>query len=168
MEKLKSKIIGDKEVMAIEYRITQKKPYIMGNLILWMGGVYIGTFEEEQMLLNIAYGLERLATNISSNERLNHLGKDEIYHLLNKNNQGHLVNLGEGFDDFLVYSYVTDNELNFIWNLLDEPFFTYPSYPSGLGFAKIPKEFLIDVVEEFKTNLLTEETTKYSEDKKGR
>jgi len=154
MEDLKSKIIGKKEVMAIEYRLTQKKPYIMGNLILWMDGVYIGAFEEEQMLLNIAYGLERLATDISSNDRLNHLGKDEIYHLLNKNNQGHLVNLGEGFDDFLVYSYVTDNELNFIWNLLDEPFFTYPSYPSGLGFAKVPKEFLIDVVEEFKTNLL--------------
>lgn len=168
MKKLKSKIIGKREVMAIEYSITQKRPYIMGHLILWMNSIYIGAFEEEQMLLNIAYGLERLATNISSNDRLNYLGKDEIYHLLNKENQGHLVNLGEGFDDFLVYSYVTGGELNFIWNLLDKPFFNYPSYPNGLGYAKIPKKFLIDVVERFKANLLTEETTKYLEDKKDR
>lgn len=155
MEKLKSEIIGDKPVMAIEYMVTQKKPYIMGNLILWMNGVYIGAFEDEQMLLNIAYSLERLLTNISDNDAFNNLSRDEIYHLLNKENEGHLVNLGEGFDDFLIYSYVTGDELNFIWNLLNDPFFTYPSYPDGLQFAKISKNFLIDVVEQFKANLIS-------------
>jgi len=37
-------VIDDKEVMAIEYRTTQKKPYIMGNVILWMNSVYIGFY----------------------------------------------------------------------------------------------------------------------------
>ncbi|RXJ94535.1 hypothetical protein CRV00_06305 [Malaciobacter molluscorum] len=154
MEKLKNEIIGDKSVMAIEYMVTQKKPYIMGNLILWMNDIYIGAFEDEQMLLNIAHIFESLPTNISDNDTFNDLSRDEIYHFLNEENEGHLVNLGEGFDDFLIYAYVTGDQLNFIWNLLDEPFFTYPSYPNGLQFAKISKNFLIDVVEQFKANLL--------------
>jgi hypothetical protein len=155
MESLKNEIIGDKSVMAIEYTVLQKKPYIMGNLVLWINDIYIGAFEDEQMLINIAHSLERLPVTIPNNNEFYKMSRDEIYHLLNKENEGYLVSLGEGFDDFLIYSYATGDDLNFIWKLLDEPFFNYPDYPNGLQFAKISKNVLINMVEKFKVNLFS-------------
>lgn len=150
-ENNQNKIIGDKEILAFEYFIEKREPYIMGRFKLWLNNCYIGSYESNQMILSIFSQLNRLRN--LNNLLPETLKKEEAYNYITTNNGNYLLSLGEGFDDFIIYVYYLDGDFYFIWELLFSPFFICPNYPKGIQSAKVSKDFLFEILLEIKKEL---------------
>ena len=140
-------LFGNKKKFAIECSINQAKPHLLGQVRLWICGIYLGYFDEEVMLNNFLHSINNL------NERLNNLNDitlknksisnlfDEIYNTHNDNGKYLFIPI-ESFDDFEIFILTQESEIHFFWQLIEEPFFKYDNYPSGKQHSTVDIIFL--------------------------
>lgn len=146
------RIVGNKENFAIESEITTTKPYLMGKLCLWIGGIQVGTFDDEVMLLTIKASLTNLLEELDEIKKHEFVGmKDEdVFNLIYDDefdNGPYLLHLGESFDDFSFFAFATEDEIHFFWQLHDKPYFSYPNYPEGIIHKKVKINEVAEVVQ---------------------
>lgn len=150
----KSMVLGSKKDFAIEYSINQRNPYLMGHVRLWLNNISIGCYDEEVPLLSIQSSLVRLKNRIGELENRDldtakSLGQNPMKIIASLDDNGkYMPGLGESFDDFEIYVYKNDEKLNFYWQLVDNPYFNYLSYPQGIMHHSVDVSYFCKVVEE--------------------
>lgn len=151
------KIIGKKGTFAIAYNIQSVNSHIMGSLCLWVDNKYIGAFEDINPLSATLYQLKKMTPYMLDGEQFRGVKEYEVYQIIKSGkvseSDKYFQSFGEAFDDFSIIAYSLDGFMNFIWRLLEAPFFTYKNYPEGLQFAKIPIDDLAEVVARFENEL---------------
>ncbi|MGD9368243.1 MAG: hypothetical protein PVH87_21260 [Desulfobacteraceae bacterium] len=150
------KLIGKKSEFAIEYAIKTRVPYLMGNLRLWLGGMYVGYFNEDIMLSSAQHILMHLRGRINelNNEVFTTKKVEEIYNLVYSgkiDNGKYLLNLGDSFDDFSFFVFLRGNQINFVWKLHKEPFFDYPNYKNNINHKEIDISVFSEIVKSFQS-----------------
>jgi len=148
-----NKILGNKELFAVEYEVDKVQPHLQGKIRLWLGACYVGAYEDVEMLLVVLSQLERVKSDKLNGEAYRNLNFELAYEKIKENDGKFFLSLGESFDDFSIVIYFLDGAFTVVWELLDNPFFTYPNYPQGLQLVKIPEESFTQVVEEFKKQI---------------
>lgn len=148
---MESRVFGNKDIFAIERKINKREPYLMGNMCLWIGGLQVGSFEDEVMLSCIQQSLSCFSSRFEEMEEHDFRGKpsEEIFFMVfesDMDNGQFLIHIAESFDDFELFTYKEDNEIHFVWKLVDAPFFKYPNYPEGIMHKKVDVNFLLDVI----------------------
>ncbi len=155
-------VIGDKSQFAIEYRINKVNPYIMGNICLWIDGLYIGYFFEEVMLqTSLGSLLELIGVDRQENLKKipipNQMEDDELFYYFRDNDgdiKDHtMFSLDESTDDFLIDVYEVQGAMKFIWRLHRSPSGKYNNYPEGVLSASIDFVELKNIVDEFDMKL---------------
>lgn len=118
------KIIGKKKQFAVEYEIIDSKS-LMGFAKIWFGGNSIGTNEDLIFLKGyLINGLEQIGNSNRIDASIN-LQKEDVYmtfknRLSNSNDyeiHKYLISLGTFTDDFTIFSFLFENEINIIWKL---------------------------------------------------
>ncbi|WP_020560167.1 Imm42 family immunity protein [Thiofilum flexile] len=174
---LERELIGQKDVFAIEFEITSTANYIMGKIQIWIGGLYIGSFEDINILSVTLYQLNNIKTLTASQSLLKnrltkiyyrvHLGKSSYDFSLNHTKppiptpygsrsnakELHKVSLGESFDDFSIEYYYDSSSIHFIWSLHENPYFEYPGYPNEEMSFSVTGDFFHRTVDEFENKL---------------
>ncbi len=160
-----SVFIGDKAVFAVEYKVSDIKPYLMGYFRLWVSNCYIGDFEEEVMLGTSACCLTSLLDESRVTNSYPELNADnmpasrvmtpeEKFSFLSDDDDAHdnyMFNVAEATDDFAVFAYRTGEDMDFLWKI------HYPrrlpknlkKYPREMILKKVPFDIVKQVVEEF-------------------
>ena len=151
-------VIGQKSEFAIEYKLNKTEPHIMGNVCIWLEGKYLGYLFEEIILGVFQNAFKQLTNRLNQLENSEFDDKSfvEIYKLIasGKLDTGkHIFAPGESFDDFIIYVYKKDDELNFIWKLCDEPFYNYPEYNNEINHKSIQTERFLECIERFNKEL---------------
>lgn len=155
-------IIGNKSRFAIEYKVNEIHPYIMGHIRLWLNNSYIGFFEEEVMLETSLGPLIELIGD-SKKSRLQKLlipkemDDNELFNYL-KNDEGDLkdhtmFSVDESTDDFLVYVYKDKEKMKFLWQLHRSPSGKYKNYPMCVFSTCVDFLELKNIVNEFDKKL---------------
>lgn len=149
-------LIGNKNEFAVEYDVKQVKPYLTGNVCLWIGNSYIGYFHEEVMLNSVRASLCNLKRRLNELQEHEFENKSvkEIFEFIysDRNDNGKfLLNLGESFDDFSVSVFKKNEFLTFIWRLTDKPFFEYPDYKKDIRSKTVPISIFLNVIDNFNT-----------------
>ncbi len=144
--------IGSKEIFAIEMEITTVKPYLMGKLCLWIGGVRVGTFDDEVMLLTIKSSLDSFLNEFDEikNPEFTRMTDEDLFSLMYSDdfdNSPYLLHLGESFDDFSFFAFTAEDEVHFVWKLQDKPYFSYPNYPEGVIHKKVKIKEIAEVIQ---------------------
>lgn len=143
-------IKGDVSVFAIEYEVTKTTPYLMGYFCFWIGGVRVGTLDDEIMLSCMEQSLISYIKRLPTLENSSFLGleKEKIFKRVftREDDNRHLLGMGESFDDFSFCSFKEENQIHFLWKLTDKPFFQYPDYPKGIMHKKVNVDYFINIV----------------------
>ncbi len=143
--------IGNKTDFAIEYKLNQVDPYIMGNVCMWINGKYVGYFDEEVMITAFQVALNNTVARLNElrNEQFETKHIKDIVTLICRDideNGKYILSLGESFDDFVIYVFCKNNKVYFIWQLIENPFFDYLNYNKGLQCEAISNEIFIQVI----------------------
>lgn len=147
-------IIGNKNIFAIEYEIESTLPNIMGKACIWIDGNYIGAYDDSHILTGTLYHLERISPTSVNGEQFNGMNSENVYEVIKNHKDGYFLNLGESFDDFSVIVYFSEGKFNFIWELLDAPFYNYPGYPEGLLSSRVSESYYTEVLKKLKKELM--------------
>lgn len=152
---VKSYIVGDSNIFAIEFNIhASLSHHVMGQIRLWFNDLYLGDFEDINILGVTLYQLERLSKMNDNGDSFEDISEEDVYNLIhsedNLDGNGCYFSPGESFDDFSIVVYNHDGVLKFIWKLLETPFYKYSDYPKGIKFAKVSVEYFSQTVAEFK------------------
>jgi hypothetical protein len=141
------KTIGNKQEFAVELEIERLNPKPLGKLRLWLGGVFIGSFEDSHFLNVSLHQIKSVLNRSLSNMHYINLGPEEAFSEIKKLGLGeYFLNIGESFDDFSVVIYEHDGSYHFVWRLHDEPFFEYPEYPTDIQSYAVSREVLTRVI----------------------
>ena len=157
-----SNLIGEKDKFAIEYDLTKSEPYIMGNMCVWVNNDYIGYFNEEIIISTAQYALNHLLQRLTQleNPLFNNQSQKEIYEILSSDeidNGQYILTMGESFDDFIVYVIRKGNDMLFMWQLCDMPFYNYTNYDKNLKYKSISIDYFIKCIREFNRQLSIQE-----------
>jgi hypothetical protein len=93
----------------------------------------IGTFEDEQVLGVFTHQIQRLI-NLETLKR-NEVPQDtkEAFEYLDSEESGkYYLSLGECFDDFSIRAFRENKKVHILWELSDEPFFSYKDPYRGI------------------------------------
>lgn len=131
------RIKGNIESFAIESEITKSTPYLMGHLCLWIGGIQVGAYEDEVMLLCVKASLDQIVKGMDQQQNLDFvkMKTEDLFALIYSgdiDNGQYLLHVAESFDDFSFFTFAANDEIHFVWKLRDDPFFSYPNYPKGV------------------------------------
>jgi hypothetical protein len=114
---------------------------------IWIGGMPIGTLEEETYLPSLVHQLTRIfdCPPLGDNEwhRLQGEGLDYILSEDCGANGRFLVSLGESFDDFVVARYQAEKGIVFLIQAAESPFFTYNKFTPGERYQSVVDESLV-------------------------
>lgn len=134
-------IIGDRKCFAVEYEIQPSVSHVMGNIRLWLQGVFIGSIEDINILSSILCQLKSLSPQWRENSTFFDKTADYIYDLVwsedGQDNINYCFTPGEAFDDFSIVVFSHNGYFYFIWRLNDNPYFTYPDYPKDTQSARV-------------------------------
>lgn len=139
-------VLGNKNVLALEFQvsspsimsfsITSPSSNDLAHLRLWIGGYYLGSIEDSQMIDTAIFNLDGLSKNTKNEIDLVDKNKSAEQLIEKFNSQEpFLLSLGECFDDFHLcaarYKGAAkhEDEILFVWQLHDEPYFNYENYP---------------------------------------
>lgn len=164
------KIFGNKTKFAIECKVNEVSPYIMGHIRLWFQNSYIGFFNEEVMLMTSLGSLEDLVGENRA-ERLKKISvpkemSDEKLLKFLENDKGKIhdytmFNVDESTDDFSIHIYRDGQVMNFLWQLHRSPVKKYGNYPRKTFSAAIDFFELSNTISEFKNWLLAQRSLKH-------
>jgi hypothetical protein len=111
-------LIGDKNNFGVEYQIHPSRSHVMGNMRLWLGGKFVGAFEDVDMLGIALYQLEG---GVELKEcHLPNMVADQIYALMISEdipNVRHFMP-GPAFDDFIIFWYLCNKKFILFGSLL--------------------------------------------------
>lgn len=134
-------VIGDKRCFAIEYEILPSVSHVMGNMRLWLQGIFIGAIEDVNILSAILRQLKSLSPEWRENSAFFDKAADYIYDFVwsedIQDNINYCFTPGEAFDDFSIVVFSYNGYFYFIWRLNDNPYFTYPDYPKDIQSARV-------------------------------
>lgn len=158
------KIVGKKKQFAVEYEIIDSKS-LMGFAKIWFGENSIGTNEDLVFLKSyLIGGLEQIGNSnridISINPK-----KEDIYMIL-KNRLSdsndyeihkYLMSLGTFTDDFTIFSFLIENDINIIWKLNSNNtlFSDLNSQSMEVNHFKIDKNLYLKILEKVKEEIIT-------------
>jgi hypothetical protein len=160
---LERRIIGDKEIFAIDYSVTNFKSPIIGNVQIWINNIPIGYFNDEVYLHYILTSLKNiLEKDVKVNFDLAQKSDEKIFNILLQKSVAEedkviiydkfIVQFGESFDDFIIRVINIGGGYKFLWKLVDEPCLNeYLGYNKGINSGVIPKEILLSVYSKFKS-----------------
>lgn len=119
-------IFGNKQNFAVEF----SDPHLLRSRTrLWIGGIPLGNFEEEEYVLGMILGLKLpYALNEMKCDVLDTLTLDKLINEEDDYDDQLYLNMGESFDDFIIRVCRCSDYIYFYWKLASEPFFDY-SYP---------------------------------------
>lgn len=122
--------------------------------MLWLNGYSVGTFEDSSDLRVACYELIEFFkhSETSCYPDFDNLGKEEVLDKVKGENAGEhyqFICLGDNFDDFNIFVYLTNNRFRFIWKLHEYPFFNYINYSNGTLETFVEKNICIKVVNDF-------------------
>jgi len=154
-------IIGDKEIFAVEYEITDLK-HTMGYAKIWFGGLSLGTSEDLKYLKSyLLYGLEDIGN--ACNLELKFSSRKELYKILTKlkNNSESpdrlkytVRNFGTFCDSFSIFSFESNGDIHILWKLRSNntPFFDLNNQSLRINFSKINKSAYLEILNKLKSN----------------
>jgi hypothetical protein len=146
-------LIGSKDGFGIEYEIHPGDYGLMGNMRLWFGGRYVGSFDDVNILSVTSSYLGGLKME-NGCHFINEAASD-VYDLISDqletipDSYGYVCFNGAGFDDFIVYGYACDDKFYFVWKLVDSPAFEHPGYPKDVQSADVSIDEFRRVVAEY-------------------
>jgi len=154
-------IIGDKNTFAIQYSHGQQDEK-MGYVLLWLGGIYIGAWEDEVFFSYLQSGLQCI---IEIKGRLmNFPFRDDLPEVIIQKMSDlstrdpalydHVGSFGESFHDFFIICFLTDSKINLVWKLREKPFFTYPGYPRAAQMVSLDYDYFESIVRRFDEELV--------------
>lgn len=155
-----SELVGDRNRFGVEYFFVPSDRYVMGHMRLWIDGKHVGAFEDVNILSAALCQLE-----IGDFESINgccfdKYSPDDLYGLLSSSSTvefySYVLALGNAFDDFSLYWYACENNLNFLWKIVTGPYFEYSGYSREVQFASISCDEFVAVVSEFRKVLAIE------------
>lgn len=148
--------VGNKNNFAIEFRIRTERYSndLFGWLRFWLGGKYVGAYDNLCILSVTLHALEQFIKKDIETEDFNGLSKQDIYQFIKFEDIPGLGKYwftpgGDSFDDFSIIVYSHHEMYNFIWKLYEDPFFEYKDYPKGFQFAKVSIDDFKEVVKDF-------------------
>lgn len=56
---------------------------------------------------------------------------------------------GESFDDFVIICFYENHNVNFVWQLVDKPYFDYSGYPSSAQRASLDVDTFSEIINRF-------------------
>ena len=148
-----SELVGNKDKFGVEYSVVSSNRYVMGYMRLWIEGKSVGAFQDVNILSTVLRQLE-----IGDFESINGCCFDkycpgDLYDLFLSNDfYRYVLILGNAFDDFYMYWYACGNKLNFLWKIVDNPYFEY-SDSREVQFASVGCDEFMGVVSEFRKAL---------------
>lgn len=157
------KIIGKKKQFAVEYEIIDSKS-LMGFAKIWFGGNSIGTNEDLIFLKGyLINGLEQIGNSNRIKASIN-LQKEDVYmtfknRLSNSNDyeiHKYLISLGTFTDDFTIFSFLFENEINIIWKLNSNNtiFSDLNTQSMEINYFKIDKNQYFKIFEKIKEEII--------------
>jgi hypothetical protein len=122
MNKAEKTVIGDINVFAIDI-FSKQSDYKIGTIQFWINGICIGKEEDTYIKPNIL-ALARI-NNLSRYRFLDFTLKsaDDIFTQLSsseKLNNKILLGFGETFDDYILYPFIFDGNIVFLWKFSQE------------------------------------------------
>lgn len=150
---------GNKDSFAVEFAVQRERysRHLMGNLRLWLGGNYIGAYEDINILSTTLHDLHVLTTKNICSDSFDGINEEQVYQFIKSddNLEGgrYFFHPGEAFDDFSAVVYRHNGMFKFIWKLEEKPFFEYENYPKGFQWAEVPEDEFRDVVVDFSKQL---------------
>ena len=164
-------IFGNFEVFAIELdeNLINNK---LAKLRLFINAQPIGTFDTIGMIGSFIHIMKHIISNAEKNILWDPLFDDltdaqifdEVFSEKNIenfsfDNSRFLVGLGDTFDDFSIMVCSNDiKNIRFIWQLVEQPFFEYSSYPIGVLAATVPIQLLKECIESLEKWLVANTT----------
>ncbi|TJZ77318.1 hypothetical protein [Chitiniphilus eburneus] len=148
-----SLFIGDKEKFAIELASNEELGHKVGRLRIWLGDKYIGTFDDASIYSLVLMQLKNVLAKNLDVECLDFDDMVRVYDLIKSEKfdgaARYFLSLGDSFDDFSIVAFCKDGEVFFIWTLMDEHFFEYEDYPTGLQYSIVPVAYFSKVLSGF-------------------
>ena len=126
-------IFGKESDFAIELGDSGSKT--LAPVRIWIGGVAIGTMDEETYLPSLVHQLNRILDYPPlldtewcqlQNNGLNYILSEDC-----PENGRFLVGFGESFDDFVLARYKSEKGVVFLIQATEHPFFTYDKFTPG-------------------------------------
>ncbi|MFD2601672.1 hypothetical protein [Flavobacterium suzhouense] len=157
-------IYGDKNIFAVEYKITDKQK-LLGFAKIWFGGYSLGTNEDLIYLKGyLLAGLEDIA-NSEANDFQFTPNKTSLFKFLlesykDQNNAEHLKYSIRSFatfcDDFYIFSFCFNDRIYILWKLRNAktPFFDLNNQSERINMFSIEKTLYLKILEEFKNLIL--------------
>lgn len=149
-----SLFIGDPQIFSIELAYNEELNPWMGRMRIWLGGNYIGTLDDTSIYSLVLFQLEKIFVKNLDLINSNIVDIHQLYNLIKSEEIDgagkYFLLLGDSFDDFSIIAFCKNDEIIFLWMLLDKPFFKYKNYPVGLQCSIIPVAFFSKVLSEFR------------------
>ncbi|MCO6148485.1 hypothetical protein NHE85_10390 [Flavobacterium sp. NRK1] len=130
----------------------------MGYSKIWLGSQSLGTSEDLIYLRGyLAAGLQEIANSSELNIKL--MNKEDLYKFfIAKINNSHnpeqlkysIRSFGTFCDDFIIFSFIYDDEINIVWKLLSNntPFLDLNNQSLRINYFKISKNEYFKVLNE--------------------
>lgn len=131
------KTIGDKKKFAIEINyIRELDGAHRCHLRVWINGLPVGSDQDETYLGYLVDGLHPLINNPKRFEvDYNLLNREDesIFQIVHNSQLGigqrsyskYLIDWGDSFDDFFIFSIFSNDNFRFYWMLFRDPYFNY-------------------------------------------
>lgn len=131
-----NKIIGEKSIFAIEFKVNTTSPYKYGNILMWLSNKYIGFFEEEIMLdCSLGSFIELISDlrcrNIKDPQLYEKSDKEIFFYLLNdggSKKDNSMFSIDESTDNFCIFVISNGIFFKFLWRIernTDRKFYGY-------------------------------------------
>ncbi|QYS87096.1 hypothetical protein JJC03_03780 [Flavobacterium oreochromis] len=156
------KLIGNKEEFAVQYEITDKQNW-MGYSKVWFGDNPIGTDEDIIYIKGyLIKGLEKIGNSYDIDMDYDYeketLFKKLEQRLKNSNDdqiRKYLVIFGTFCDDFTIFSFLIEDEINIIWKLNsnDTPFTDLSNLDLSVNHFKIKKTSYLEKLRAIKLGM---------------
>ncbi|NVJ50160.1 MAG: hypothetical protein HWE11_07225 [Gammaproteobacteria bacterium] len=144
-------IIGEKSHFAVEL-------FNNGQVLIWIGGIPVGTKEDSSDVGIILNQLERVSFSFNfqeANIALSNLSAETAWKLVfsdSSENGAYLLSFGDAFDDFIL-AYVSDGEsIMFLWKLSESTVFEYEGYSSEIHNYVVASSNVRAVYEQLRCN----------------
>jgi hypothetical protein len=149
-------IIGNKSSFAIEFDVQHERysNHLFGWIRIWLGGGYIGAYDNLCILSATSYELESFSRMNLDTDEFDGMSDEAIYRHIKLDDCPGFGKYwfspgGDSFDDFSVVVYCNKNKYKFIWKLHENTFFEYAGYPKGFLCADVSVEEFKRVVSNF-------------------
>ncbi|UUF15513.1 MULTISPECIES: hypothetical protein [Flavobacterium] len=156
-------IAGDKNIFAVEYEIINFEN-LMGFSKIWLGGNSIGTIEDliymDGYLLN---GLREISNSktisdfiIEDQNLLFDLLVEKLENETDDNTYKYLISFGTFCDDFIIFSFLNNNQIHVLWKLLSNKtiFTDLNNQSKKVNYFKIKKDLYDKRLKEIETEIL--------------